>query len=61
MTINPKDRIMQRAADTGKSVHLSASAGSGKTRALKDRYLALIDLLDQGSQYRSSCGNHFYG
>jgi len=47
MTINPKDRIMQRAADTGKSVHLSASAGSGKTRALKDRYLALIDLLDR--------------
>ena len=33
--------------DTAKSVHLSASAGSGKTRALKDRYLALLDLLRQ--------------
>lgn len=37
---------MSKAADTGKSVHLSASAGSGKTRALKDRYLALLDVLD---------------
>jgi ATP-dependent helicase/nuclease subunit A len=37
---------MRKAADTGKSVHLSASAGSGKTRALKDRYLALLDVLD---------------
>src|SRR5512139_706598 len=32
--------------DTSRSVHLSASAGSGKTRALKDRYLALLDVLD---------------
>lgn len=38
---------MQKAVDTGKSVHLSASAGSGKTRALKDRYLALLDRLDK--------------
>ncbi len=37
---------MAKAVDTGKSVHLSASAGSGKTRALKDRYLALLDVLD---------------
>jgi len=28
-------------------VHLSASAGSGKTRALKDRFLALLDVLDK--------------
>ncbi len=34
------------ASDTRKSVHLSASAGSGKTRALKDRYLAILDVLD---------------
>ena len=47
MTSDPKNNIMRRAADTGKSVHLSASAGSGKTRALKDRYLALIDHLDR--------------
>ncbi|HUJ18962.1 MAG TPA: UvrD-helicase domain-containing protein [Nitrospirota bacterium] len=40
------DNTNRRAADTGKSVHLSASAGSGKTRALKDRYLALLDALD---------------
>jgi ATP-dependent helicase/nuclease subunit A len=33
--------------DTGRSVHLSASAGSGKTRALKDRCLALLDVLDR--------------
>ena len=46
MTINPKNQTMSKAADTGKSVHLSASAGSGKTRALKDRYLALLDALD---------------
>ena len=32
---------------TSKSIHLSASAGSGKTRALKDRYLALLDELDR--------------
>ena len=38
---------MNKAADTTKSVHLSASAGSGKTRALKDRYLALLDRLDR--------------
>ena len=36
-----------RNADTSRSIHLSASAGSGKTRALKDRYLALLDLLDR--------------
>ena len=35
--------------DTSRSVHLSASAGSGKTRALKDRYLALLDLLDHNA------------
>jgi ATP-dependent helicase/nuclease subunit A len=34
------------APDTPKSVHLSASAGSGKTRALKNRYLSLLDALD---------------
>ena len=32
--------------DTARSIHLSASAGSGKTRALKERYLALLDKLD---------------
>lgn len=32
--------------DLSRSVHLSASAGSGKTRALKDRYLALLDRMD---------------
>ncbi len=32
---------------TAKSVHLSASAGSGKTRALRDRYLALLDELER--------------
>ncbi|NTW67042.1 MAG: UvrD-helicase domain-containing protein [Nitrospirae bacterium] len=32
--------------DTNRSVHLSASAGSGKTRALKERYLELLDELD---------------
>src|SRR5512143_3053367 len=37
---------MNDAIDTDKSIHLSASAGSGKTRALKDRYLALLDALD---------------
>jgi ATP-dependent helicase/nuclease subunit A len=35
-----------RHPDTNRSVHLSASAGSGKTRALKERYLALLDELD---------------
>jgi len=46
MTFDLKNQTMSKAADTGKSVHLSASAGSGKTRALKDRYLALLDVLD---------------
>jgi len=46
MTNDPQDHVPQKAADTGKSVHLSASAGSGKTRALKDRYLALLEALD---------------
>lgn len=46
MPNNDKNRIMERAADTTKSVHLSASAGSGKTRALKNRYLALLEQLD---------------
>jgi ATP-dependent helicase/nuclease subunit A len=47
MTTNPKNETMSKAADTARSVHLSASAGSGKTRALKDRYLALLDVLDR--------------
>ncbi len=47
MSNNPKNQTMQKAADTAKSVHLSASAGSGKTRALKDRYLALLDALEK--------------
>jgi ATP-dependent helicase/nuclease subunit A len=47
MIKNPKPQTMQKAADTGKSVHLSASAGSGKTRALKERYLNLLDRLDR--------------
>ena len=38
---------MSNASDAARSVHLSASAGSGKTRALKDRYLALLDVLDR--------------
>jgi double-strand break repair helicase AddA len=46
MNIDPKNQTLSKAADTGKSVHLSASAGSGKTRALKDRYLALLDALE---------------
>src|SRR5512144_3094636 len=46
MTIDHKNQTMSKAADTDKSIHLSASAGSGKTRALKDRYLALLDTLD---------------
>ena len=41
-----RDRI-KNFPDTGRSIHLSASAGSGKTRALKDRYLALLDVLDR--------------
>ena len=36
-----------RVPDTSRSIHLSASAGSGKTRALKERYLALLDELDR--------------
>jgi ATP-dependent helicase/nuclease subunit A len=44
---NNKDQTMPDAADTSRSVHLSASAGSGKTRALKERYLALLDVLDR--------------
>jgi ATP-dependent helicase/nuclease subunit A len=43
---NNKNEVEKKASDTGKSVHLSASAGSGKTRALKNRYLALLDSLD---------------
>ena len=46
MTMNTNDGILKKTADTSKSVHLSASAGSGKTRALKERYLALLDVLD---------------
>lgn len=46
MTIDPKNQTMSKATDTDKSIHLSASAGSGKTRALKDRYLGLLDVLD---------------
>lgn len=46
MTTNSKKQTLSKTADTSKSVHLSASAGSGKTRALKDRYLALLDVLD---------------
>lgn len=45
MNINRPDKT----PDTSRSVHLSASAGSGKTRALKDRYLALLDLLDRSA------------
>ncbi len=37
---------MGNPSDTTKSIHLSASAGSGKTRALKERYLALLDALE---------------
>ena len=47
MAINPKNETLSNTADTARSVHLSASAGSGKTRALKDRYLALLDELDR--------------
>ena len=46
MTNNPKEQTSNKAADTNRSIHLSASAGSGKTRALKERYLALLDKLD---------------
>jgi ATP-dependent helicase/nuclease subunit A len=44
---NNKDQTMPDAADTAMSVHLSASAGSGKTRALKERFLALLDVLER--------------
>jgi ATP-dependent helicase/nuclease subunit A len=47
MATDPKKQTMSNAADPARSVHLSASAGSGKTRALKDRYLALLDVLDK--------------
>ncbi len=47
MTTNSKSQALSKTADPSKSVHLSASAGSGKTRALKDRYLALLDVLDK--------------
>jgi ATP-dependent helicase/nuclease subunit A len=47
MNIDPKNQTISKAADINKSIHLSASAGSGKTRALKDRYLALLDELDK--------------
>jgi ATP-dependent exoDNAse (exonuclease V) beta subunit len=33
--------------DISRSVHLSASAGSGKTRALTERYIGLLDQLDR--------------
>jgi len=46
MTTDPDNKTASNAADTGRSVHLSASAGSGKTRALKERYLALLAVLD---------------
>jgi len=46
MTTDPKNQTASKAADTDRSIHLSASAGSGKTRALKERYLALLDKLD---------------
>ncbi len=46
MTTDPKNQAAAKAADTERSIHLSASAGSGKTRALKERYLALLDKLD---------------
>ncbi len=36
-----------RMSDTFRSVHLSASAGSGKTRALTRRYLDLLNLLEK--------------
>jgi ATP-dependent helicase/nuclease subunit A len=46
MTADSQKKTLPKTADTAKSVHLSASAGSGKTRALKERYLALLDVLD---------------
>jgi double-strand break repair helicase AddA len=49
MDTDRQNQITKRATDTSKSVHLSASAGSGKTRALKGRYLALLDALDNRS------------
>src|SRR5208283_5518785 len=47
MAADPQNQTMKKAADTSRSVHLSASAGSGKTRALKERYLALLERLDR--------------
>jgi ATP-dependent helicase/nuclease subunit A len=47
MTNSASSRTAVKTADPSKSVHLSASAGSGKTRALKERYLALLDVLDR--------------
>jgi ATP-dependent helicase/nuclease subunit A len=45
-----KTRQMQPdigTSDVSRTVHLSASAGSGKTRALKERYLALVRELER--------------
>ena len=42
MTQIAEDPIQHKAADPSKSVLLSASAGSGKTKSLVDRYLALL-------------------
>ncbi len=47
MTMKKTEEAARRAVDICKSIHLSASAGSGKTRALKDRYLALLDALSR--------------
>ncbi len=47
MTASHQNKNISETADTRKSVHLSASAGSGKTRALKERYLALLANLDK--------------
>jgi ATP-dependent helicase/nuclease subunit A len=42
----PNDPVCS-TSDAARSVHLSASAGSGKTRALKERYLALVRELER--------------
>jgi ATP-dependent helicase/nuclease subunit A len=47
--MNMNNNRQDKTPDTSRSIHLSASAGSGKTRALKDRYLALLDLLDRSA------------
>ncbi len=47
MTVSHQNKNITETADTRKSVHLSASAGSGKTRALKERYLALLANLNK--------------